>query len=190
MNKLLKIIVSLVQIGGGLFGLGLIGRCFLRYHPTQTAIIFHIIFILVFSFGITAGLVLIIKPGLGLVLSAIFQAIQIPVVTGPSVVYILFSGACFNVYKHASGWGFKFLIGSHYSLYFNSGQPWLMGINIFALVLFILLIMEMRFLRSFEKSHKSQTGRSFPIRRNSQAQPHMENSSPLRHIFQQEQQKL
>ncbi len=184
MNKLLKIIVSLVQIVGGLLGLGLIGRCFLRDQLTQTAIIFHVIFILVFSFGIIASLALIIKPRPGLVLSAIFQAIQIPVVTGPSVVYILFSGACFNVYKYASGWGFKFLFGSHYSLYFNSGQPWLVGINVFALVLFVLLIMEIRFLRSFEKSHESQTGRSYPARRYSQAQPHIENSGPLRHIYQ------
>jgi hypothetical protein len=138
----------------------------------------------VFSFGIIAALALVIKPRLGLVLSAVFQAIQIPVVTGPSIVYILFSGACFNVYKHASGWGFKFLFGSHYSLYFNSGQQWLVGINIFALALFILLIMEIRFFKSFEKSHTPQADRNYPARRFSQAQPHMENSSPLRHIYQ------
>jgi len=183
MNKLLKIIVSLVQIGGGLFGLGLIGRCFLRDQPTQIEVTFHVIFILVFSFGIIAGLTIIVKPRLGLVLSAIFQAIQIPVVTGPSVVYILFAGACFNIYKYSGGWGFKFLFGSHYSLYFNSGQQWLVGINIFALTLFILLIMEIRFLKSFEKIRKSQVGLSYPTRRYSQAQPHLENSSPLRHIF-------
>ena len=183
MNKLLKIIVSLVQIGGGLFGLGLIGRSFLRDQLTQIAVTFHVIFILVFSFGIIAGLALIVKPRLGLVLSAIFQAIQIPVVTGPSIVYILFSGACFNLYKHASGWGFKFLFGSHYSLYFNSGQPWLVGINFFALALFVLLIMEIRFFKSFEKSSESETGHSHSAHRISQAQPHVENSGPLRHIF-------
>ena len=38
MNKLLKIIVSLVQIGGGLFGLGLIGRCFLEKEYLAPAI--------------------------------------------------------------------------------------------------------------------------------------------------------
>jgi hypothetical protein len=183
MNKILKIIVSLVQIGGGLFGLGLIGRCFLRDQLTQIAVTFHIIFILVFSFGIIAGLALIIKPRLGLVLSAIFQAVQIPVVTGPSVVYILFSGACFNLYKYASGWGFKFFFGSHYSLYFNSGQQWLVGINIFALVLFILLIIEIRFFKSLEKTRESQSDQLNPTHRFSQAQPHIENSGPLRHIF-------
>jgi hypothetical protein len=183
MNKFLKIIVSLVQIGGGLFGLGLIGRCFLKDRLTQTAVTFHVIFIFVFSFGIIAGLALIIKPRLGLMLSAIFQAFQIPVVTGSSVVYVLFSGACFNIYKYASGWGFKFFLGSHYSLYFNSGQQWLVGINVFALIIFILLIMEIRFLKSLEKPRESQTGRSYPARRFSQAQPHMDNSSPLRHIY-------
>ena len=142
MNKLLKTVVLLAQIGGGLVGLGLIGRAFLTEHPTKITMIIHVAFILVFSFGIVAGVVLIKRPRLGRLLSAIFQAMQIPLAIGPTVSYALFSGACFNVYKHATGWGFNFLFGSRYYFCLNGREPWLAGINIVALVLFVLLVRE------------------------------------------------
>jgi len=44
MNKSLKTILLIIQIGGGLLGLGLIGRSILTEQITQTAVIIHIAF--------------------------------------------------------------------------------------------------------------------------------------------------
>lgn len=183
MNKLLKIIVSLVQIGGGLFGLGFIVLSFLNEQPTQMVIKFHIIFGCVFLFGVVAGLVLIIRPRTGLVLSALFQAVQIPFFIKSGIAYAMSSGACVNLYKHASGWGFNFFFGSRYSFSLNSERPWLIGINIVALVLFVFLIKEICFFKSFEKLREPRSGRSYSANRSSQDQSHIDNSSPLRHIL-------
>ncbi len=183
MNKILKIIVSLVQIGGGLLGLGLIVLSFLDGQPTQTVMKFHIIFGCVFLFGVVSGLALIIKPRLGLVLSALFQAVQIPFFIKSGIAYAMSCGACVNLYKHASGWGFNFFFGSRYSLSLNSEQPWLIGVNIVALVLFVFLIKEICFFKSFEKPQESRSGRLYSARRSSQDQSHLDNSSPLRHII-------
>ena len=181
MNKLLNMIVLLVQIGGGLFGLSLIVPSFFTGQLTQNTMIIHGIFAFIFSFGIIAGAVLFFKPGLGLVLSAIFQAIQIPVVTVSAVAYSLSSGACFNLYKHATGWGFNFFLGSHYSFYLKSGQPWLLGINIVALVLFVYLVKEIWLTPSAKKSSEFQPCSGYSAFRYSKRQTHPDNSSPLRH---------
>lgn len=181
MNRFLKMIVLLVQIVGGLLGLSLIGQSFLKEHLAQITVIFHIVFIFVFSFGIVAGAALIFKPRLGLVLSAIFQAIQIPFVTGPMVAYSLSSGACLNLYKQATGWGFNFFLGSHYVFYLNSRQPWLIGINIVALVLFIFLVKEIWLTPSAKKPSEFQPCHGYSAFRYSKMQPHLDNSSPLRH---------
>ena len=142
MNRFLKTIISLIQIGGGLVGIGLIGRPLLTEElPMSTAII-HIAFILVFLFGILAGLALIKKPKLGLLMSTLFQAIQIPIFKGPMAAYSLFSGACFNLYRHEAGFGFNFLFGSSYHFSIGTASPWLLGDNILALILFLLLLRE------------------------------------------------
>ena len=183
MNKLLRMIVMLVQIGGGLLGAGLIGLSFLKEQLTQTAMIFHGVFAFVFLFGIVAGLVLIVKPRLGLVFSAIFQAVQIPVFIKSGIAYAMSSGACVNLYKHASGWGFNFFFGSRYSLSLDSGQPWLIGVNIVALALFVFLVKEICFFKSFKKSKEPQPRRSNSSRRSSQIDTNLDNSSPLRQIL-------
>lgn len=140
MNKKLKVTVAIIQIVGGLVGIGIIGLAFLTDHvPLITAVI-HTTFMLIFTYGIVAGLVLITFERLGMILSAIFQAIQIPVIIGPTFSYCMFSGASFKIFKHITGFGFDFGFGSYYNFYINSGQQQLLGINILALVLFILLI--------------------------------------------------
>ena len=159
MNTWLKGLVLLLQIGGGLWGLGLIGRSFLAEDLTKIAVIFHGTFIVVFVFGILAGVALIKKPRLGLALSLIYQAIQIPIIISPVVAYTMFSGATFNVYWHKTGWGTNLLFGGRYYFYINSAEPWCAGVNILALVLFVLLIreswLEARFLE-FSKPELSE----------------------------------
>lgn len=151
MDKKLKMAVALLQIVGGLVGLGIIGRAFLSGDVPLITMVIHLGFVFIFAYGIIAGLVLIKMERLGMILSMIFQAIQIPIIMGPSLSYSMFSGACFNIYKHAMGWGFNFNFGSSYVFHVNSGEPGLMGINIVAVVLLILLIKEFRLLLMYSR---------------------------------------
>ncbi len=182
MNKSLKIILLIIQIGGGLLGLGLIGRSILTEQLTLTAEITHVAFIFVFLFGIAAGAALVRKPKLGLWLSALFQAMQIPIVIMPAAAYVLVSGACFNLYRHATGYGFNFLFGSRYYFSIHSGESWMAGINALALVLFILLVREIRFAAAAAKIRESQPDMEHPSQQFEHAQNNQTYSSPLRHI--------
>jgi len=180
MNKSLKIIVLIIQIGGGLLGLGLIGRTLITEQLAQTAVI---AFIFVFLFGIAAGVALVKKPKLGLWLSAVFQAMQIPIIIGRAVAYVMVSGACLNLYRHSTGFGFNFLFGSRYYFSIHSGESWMAGINALALVLFILLVREIRFEAATAKICKPQPSIEQPSQQFTQAQDHHTYGSPLRHIL-------
>jgi len=183
MNKSLKTIVLIIQIGGGLLGLGLIGRSLLTEKLTQTAVVIHIAFIFVFLFGIAAGVALVRKPKLGLRLSAVFQAMQIPIIIGLVPSYALASGACFNLYRHATGFGFNFLFGSRYFFSIHNSESWMVGINALALILFILLVKEIRFKAVVAKICEPQTNIEHSPQQFVKAQDDHTYGSPLRHIL-------
>lgn len=144
MNKWLRAFLLLLQIGGGVLGFLIIGRVLLEADQTRATVMFNATFLVVFAFGILAGLALIMKPGLGLVLSLMFQGIQIPLFASPAVSYNMFSGGFFNVYWYDNGWGTDFaFLASRFCFYLNGGEPLFLGVNILALVLFLLLIREM-----------------------------------------------
>ena len=154
MNKLLKTIVALLEILGGLVGLALIAGALLDKNLNQGAMIVHIGFVLVFLYGILAGAALIKKPRLGLFLSIIYQGIQIPIIMSSKVSFELFAGATFNIIWHETGFGSNLYFGSRYYFNLNSYQPWCFGVNILAFVLFVLLIIELwqekRTLKNYE----------------------------------------
>ena len=183
MNKSLKIILLILQIGGGLLGLGLIGQSLMTKQLTFTTVIIHIAFVFVFLFGIAAGAALLRKRKLGLWLSAVFQAMQIPVITTSLESYTLFSGACFNLYRHSSGFGFHVLVGSRYYFSIHNAESWMAGINFLAFVLFILLVREIRLESIFAKVCESEPSLEQSSRRLSKAQEHQTYGSPLRHIL-------
>ena len=183
MNKSLKLILLVMQIGGGLLGLGLIGRSIRTEQLTQTAVIIHIVFIFIFLFGIVAGVELVRKPKLGLWLSIVFQAMQIPVVTGFAVSYALVSGACFNLYRNATGYGFNFLFGSRYYLSSQTSESWIVGVNVYALILFLLLLREIRFEAVVTRICKPKPNKANHSRQFVQANNNQTSGSPLRHIL-------
>jgi hypothetical protein len=180
MNKNLKRAVLLLQIVGGLAGLAVIAKAFLTEQVWPITAIFHIAFIFVFLFGIIAGIVLIKKERLGMLLSAIFQAIQIPIISGPAISYVLFSGASLNLFWHTTGWGFNFLFGSRYYCYFNSGEHWLIGVNFVALIFFILLIREISFASIVAKLVESQPPVDYSAKDFSQTQESSIFDNPVR----------
>ena len=144
MNKWLRAFLLLLQIGGGVIGFVIIGRVLLQTDQTQVTVMFNVAFLAVFAFGILAGIALIMKPGLGLVLSLIFQGIQIPLFASPAVSYNMFAGGFFNIYWYQNGWGTDFaFLASRFYFYINGQQPLFLGVNILALVLSVLLIREL-----------------------------------------------
>jgi len=183
MNKLLKTIVSLIQIGGGLVGIGLIGQTLLSDQLPNSTVIIHIAFILVFLFGIFAGLALIKKPKLGLLLSTIFQAMQIPIFKGSMAAYSLFSGACLNAYRHKTGFGFNFLFGSSYRFSIGNGGSWLIGVNFLALVLFILLVREIWLESTGMKIRELESSFERQAKHIVRGQDEPTHGSPLRHAL-------
>lgn len=142
MNRVLKTIISLIQIGGGLMGISLIGQSLLSNRLTNSTVIINIAFIVVFLFSILAGAALLINSKSGLLMSAVLQAIQIPIYKGSMLAYSLFSGACLKIYWHKTGYGFNFMFGSSYHFSIGKSNTWMMGVNILALVLFFLLLKE------------------------------------------------
>jgi len=181
MNKLLKTTVILFQIGGGLLGLVLIGRAILTEQLTQSLVLVHVGFFFIFSFGIVAGVALIKKPVLGLFLSAIFQAIQVPTILTSTISYNMFSGAIFCMYWHESGWGSNFYLGSRYYFNLNSGTTCLFGINIIALILFVLLIREFLYKVIVENSCQPRQRRVYKEQNFEQMQDPQSDYSPIRH---------
>ncbi|RKY06219.1 MAG: hypothetical protein DRP66_09255 [Planctomycetota bacterium] len=134
----------LLQIGGGAIAFVIIGRVLWETNQTQETVMYNAAFLVVFAFGILAGVALITRPGLGLVMSLIFQGIQIPLFASPVVSYKMFSGGFFNVYWRRNGWGADFaFLASRFDFYLNGGESLFLGVNILALVLFVLLIREM-----------------------------------------------
>ena len=145
MNKWLRAFLLLLQIGGGALGVVIIGRVLLEGNQTPVTVMFNAAFLVVFAFGILAGVALIKKPGLGLVMSLIFQGIQIPLFASPAVSYNMFSGGFINVYCYENGWGTNFaILASRFHFYLNGGESLFVGVNILALILFLLLIREMQ----------------------------------------------
>jgi hypothetical protein len=158
MNKWLKIVLLLFQIGGGLLGIVLVGRVFLGGSMSAVEVIIYTAFAIVFGFGILAGVVLISKPGLGLKLSLIFQSIQIPIIITPVVSYILYTGGFLSVYRSETGWGADFaFLGSRFYFYLYRGEPWCVGVNIVALALFVVLVREIWFKEASMKISKSES---------------------------------
>jgi hypothetical protein len=181
MNKWLKYTVILLQVGGGLLGLFLIGRTILTEQLTQLSVLVHVSFFFIFSFGIVAGVALIKKPVLGLFLSAMFQAIQVPMILTSTISYNMFCGAMFNIYWHEAGRGSNFYLGSRYYFYLNSNTPCLFGINIIALILFILLIKEFLYEVIVIKSYQTRQHRVYSEQNLKQMQDPQADYSPVRH---------
>lgn len=158
MNKWLKIVLLLFQIGGGLLGIVLVGRVFLGVNMSPVVMIIYAGFAIVFGFGIVAGVVLIKKPKLGLKLSLIFQSIQIPIIKTSVLSYILYTGGFLSVYRSETGWGADFaFLGSRFYFYLFRGEPWCVGVNIVALALFVVLVREIWFKEAPMKISKSES---------------------------------
>jgi hypothetical protein len=140
MNKWIKRVLLLLQIGGGFTGVSITVQTLMRVEPTVGVVVISLIFGAIFGFGMVAGLALVENERLGIVLSQVYQAVQIPVVSSPIIVYRLCSGLVVNLfYQQGGNFGGNLRLGTEYGFYLFVKAPWGIGVNLAALLLLVYL---------------------------------------------------
>lgn len=145
MNRWIKFFLIVTEIGGGFTGFVVL----LRESPWNANIplnmrIFSTLFGILYIFGIIAGLTLVEWPRRGIQLSLVYQTLQIPVISSPMLTYVFVSGL-----RLIAGWrgGSIFIlyeVGSRIVLHVMPKDPWMVGINVLALALFVYLLFHLR----------------------------------------------
>lgn len=134
-----------LEVGGGFAGISMI--FILQQWNTSMPIYAWIGFIFVgfmFLFGIVAGLALVEKPQLGAVLSAVYQAIQIPVMSSPLLTYEFLSGLRIGIGWFKGSPAFLFGFGARCTFFLSRrSDSWLIGVNALALFLFVYLLLQL-----------------------------------------------
>ncbi len=135
-----------LEVGGGFAGISMI--FILQKWDTSMPIyawIGSIFICFMFLFGIVAGLALVERPQLGAALSAVYQALQIPVVSSPMLTYTLLSGLRIGVGWFKGRPAFLFGFGARCTFFlFRRSDPWIIGVNVLALVLFVYLLSQLQ----------------------------------------------
>jgi hypothetical protein len=139
MNKWMKRLLVVFQIGGGFAGLVVGAQYLFMSDASVTSVIICLIFSTIFVFGIVTGLVLIENERVGILLSQIFMGIQIPLLSSPIIEYKLISGLGVVVFFQAAKVGLNSWLGCHYTFYLFREAPWGIGMNLVALMFFIYL---------------------------------------------------
>ncbi|MFB0555515.1 MAG: hypothetical protein ACETWQ_19590 [Phycisphaerae bacterium] len=145
MNRWIKYLLIVLEIGGGFAGISMI--FILQQWNTSMPIYLWIGYIFIcfmFIFGIVAGLALIDSPQLGTALSAVYQAIQIPVMSSPILTYEFLSGLRIVVGWFKGRPAFLFGFGARCTFFlFRRSDFWLIGVNVLALFLFVYLLLQL-----------------------------------------------
>lgn len=146
MRKCIIYFLIVLEVGGGFMGIWslFVGS---QMNPDIPAYFcfFPLCIGALFLFGIVAGLAFMEKPQLGTALSAIYQALQIPVMSSPLLTYTLISGLQIGV-----GWleGRPVVLsefGARSTFFIlRHTDPWGIGINVLALFLFVYLLFQLR----------------------------------------------
>lgn len=141
MNKWVRHIMIVLEVGGGFTGLSLmLGSLKSAMNMPAHAVIGLSLFACVFLFGIVSGLALANRLRIGIVLSAVYQAVQVPIVSSSSVAYKLFSGAQIGLQWREGGPSITFDCGARFFWAWMRGDPLQIGINVLALGLLVYLL--------------------------------------------------
>jgi hypothetical protein len=146
MRKYIFYFLIVLEVGGGFMGIcAIIFKTQWSKSMPTSVWIFAIIAFFMFLIGIIAGLSFIERPRLGIALSALYQALQIPIFLSPLFSYKFIVGLLLGI-----GWTkgrFVMLIEPGASIkvtVFKSTVLSLIGVNILAVVLFAYLILQIR----------------------------------------------
>jgi hypothetical protein len=146
MWRLVRIALIVLEVGGGFMGVTIIllSQKWNADEPLY-AWVLQISICMLFVLGITAGVTLVERPQLGVVLSAVYQAIQIPDIRGPLFIYRFYSGL-----QLGAGWwegkiAFFLEPGARCTLLlFARTEPWRISVNLLAIGLFFYLWLRLR----------------------------------------------
>ena len=139
MKKWIQRIAGIVQIGGGFIGASQIIERFTAIDMSNPNFILSVVFLIVFLFVLISGVLLLEDHAKGFVWSMVAQALQIPFISFPFFAYKLIAGADINLYWVGNSGGLNYLLGSYWDLSIHGGSIWGIGVNLFALAMFLCL---------------------------------------------------
>ncbi|MDM4768545.1 hypothetical protein [Pelomonas sp. SE-A7] len=137
------VVLGLLSIGGAAWGLIAIAMLLLQSWPGLLSALLVGAVAAVFAFGAYVGVLALRRTPGWLRKSTVFWALQIPLVLSPAVSYALASGGYFAVWLQLHPpvkVGANFLLGSTFTLKLLSGGPVVVGVNLFALGIFLFLL--------------------------------------------------
>lgn len=137
MNLWTKRLLILLSVGGGYCGLVFMFLLFPQVNGRIVGYLLVSAMMATFAFGIFSGLKFIEDEAKGLRLLRWFFAIQIPIVSSPVFAYQLSSGAAANLSFIGSNLAAFGRFGSEMGVWILQDRPWGLGLNVFALVMFI-----------------------------------------------------
>ncbi|MBU1113272.1 MAG: hypothetical protein KKH93_05305 [Candidatus Omnitrophica bacterium] len=140
MNKWIKRLLIVFEIGGGFTGFVIILSALFSSQMQLIYILVSILFALFFLFGVFSGLCLIEDQKTGIKLSIVYQGIQIVKLSSPIVTYFFVSGFHLTPEIAFNRISIFFKLGAEFSFFILSKNPWSIGVNIVALGLFIYLL--------------------------------------------------
>lgn len=139
MKKWLQRIAGIVQVSGGFIGAAQIIEHLTSFSMDNPGSILAVVFLLVFLFILISGVLLLEGNAKGMLWSMIAQGLQIPFISFPFFAYKLIAGLDVNLYWIGNSGGLNYSAGSHWLLSLHGGDIWGIGVNLFALVMFLCL---------------------------------------------------
>lgn len=140
MSWWLRRIIAVAQIGGGFMGSTLIIVSLMSEKQDNISGSIQLFFAALFGFGIIAGVALIESSKYGILLSKIYQVIQIPILTSPIVQYAFCSGLFGTVNFSANGFNWDLFVGSRYVFFIGADVSFGFGLNLVAIFFFLALV--------------------------------------------------
>ena len=135
----IKRIAGLVQVGGGFMGIVHSLKTLLYSNTSTTTFILVTVFLIAYVFVLVAGVLLLEGNSRARRWSLWAQGLQIPFFLAPFFGYKFVAGLDISLYWIGNRGGLHYYFGSTWKLLLHGSSTWGVGVNLFALVLFICL---------------------------------------------------
>jgi hypothetical protein len=132
-----KRLFILLSIGGGYLEVVLMFQLFTEIKGQIAGYVLVSAMIATFAFGVFCGFKFIEDEQKGLRLLRWFFGIQIPILSSPIITYRLSAGAGINLSWIGSNMSFFWRFGSEMGVWILQDRPWGLGLNLFALAMFL-----------------------------------------------------
>jgi len=134
----LRRLIGVMLVFGGGYGLFDVVQS-LRRPLSDISVFIHVLFFLMYTWSIVAGIFVFENQGKGWLWAKILLLIQIPVIKTSVISYQFMVGAGLNADFAAAQVRFRLATGAEYDLDFFVTHALSLGVNIIALVLFLFI---------------------------------------------------